>query len=263
MTMSPRTRLLGLAGLLMAWLFATEAPTSASPQTRPAEVKPPAAGSADAASIRKEEVLEVQVLGTAGTEPTIIRPVRFAGNQFLGGKEFFRFQNDRRPEESYLVPPSAIVAIRVRPAGAPAAVGFGAMPGVFGGGAAVGGAGGVAAPRGPMIDARFDRLAGGKDVWERPETADSPQQTVFDRIAQHLGITSGQITRQQFKDYYEKLFAELGGFGAVRGARGGPLPAGPFGGVEKKLDDVLSAIQQLDSRLRSIESRLPREGRLR
>jgi hypothetical protein len=44
----------------------------------------------------------------------------------------------------------------------------------------------------------FDRLAAGKDVWMRSDVVDPGQLAMFDRTAQRLGITNGQITRQQF-----------------------------------------------------------------
>jgi Ca2+-binding EF-hand superfamily protein len=43
----------------------------------------------------------------------------------------------------------------------------------------------------------FDRMSGGQSVWVRPEIADR-KQAFFDRVAASLGITNGQITRQQW-----------------------------------------------------------------
>jgi hypothetical protein len=271
--MIPRIRLVSLvaAALLCA-------PVALAAQTPPPGVKPPSETTPP-----KNEVFDVHVAGTSGTEPTIIHQVRFSGTQFLAGKEFFRFQDEGRPSESYLVPPSAIVAIRVRPADAPPARGFGGGGGarggfgraVSGGGAigagglggggfgagAVGGAGSFRGGGGlsdAMIDQMFDRLSQNKDVWLRADINEEVPRQRFDRIADSMGITNGRITRQQFKEFYQKRAAERGSAGGAvpaRGERGGPQPRGPFS-IDSKLDDLLNAIRGLDVRLQNIESRL-------
>src|SRR5436309_668541 len=44
----------------------------------------------------------------------------------------------------------------------------------------------------------FNRMTNGKDVWIRSEITDPMRQGFFDRIAQSVGATNGQITREQF-----------------------------------------------------------------
>src|SRR5437763_13862477 len=63
----------------------------------------------------------------------------------------------------------------------------------------------------------FDQLANGKDLWNRAET-EPRLQRLFDRIATTLGITNGQITRQQFMAFQEQRAAQRGrGPGGGRG----------------------------------------------
>ncbi len=55
----------------------------------------------------------------------------------------------------------------------------------------------------------FDKLSGGKDVWKRSES-DSRGQMIFDRFAERLGVTNGEITRQQFLSYMNNKDAKQG-----------------------------------------------------
>jgi Ca2+-binding EF-hand superfamily protein len=68
----------------------------------------------------------------------------------------------------------------------------------------------------------FNRMAGGKDVWSRADT-DPRMQGWFDRIAAQIGVTNGQITRQQYLDYSAQRAAERGG----RSGFGTPPSGGP------------------------------------
>ena len=65
----------------------------------------------------------------------------------------------------------------------------------------------------------FNRMANGKDVWLRAELTDPYQQAMFDRTAGRMGVTNGQITREQFTAYMQQRMAS-------RAAGGGP-PRGP------------------------------------
>jgi Ca2+-binding EF-hand superfamily protein len=82
----------------------------------------------------------------------------------------------------------------------------------------------------------FDRFANGKEVWTRADAANNPWgQGMFDRIAQSLNITNGQITREQFTTYMQQQRNNWGGGmgGGRRGNRqnnGGGSP-GPVGGT--------------------------------
>ena len=46
----------------------------------------------------------------------------------------------------------------------------------------------------------FDSLTNGKDVWIRSEM-DEQRQGFFDKVAEKMGVTNGQITREQFNNY--------------------------------------------------------------
>ena len=71
----------------------------------------------------------------------------------------------------------------------------------------------------------FNRLANGKNVWVRAEATSSFSQSMFDRIAERLGITNGQITREQFEVYTQQRAAERAG-----GSPSGPPQPAPSGG---------------------------------
>jgi Predicted membrane protein len=66
----------------------------------------------------------------------------------------------------------------------------------------------------------FDRFANGKEVWTRADAASNPWgQGMFDRIAQSMNITNGQITREQFTTYMQQQRNNWGG-GTGSGRRG-------------------------------------------
>lgn len=81
----------------------------------------------------------------------------------------------------------------------------------------------------------FDRFANGKQVWVRSESPNEFSQGFFDRIAQSMNITNGQITREQFVTYMQQQQQNgWGGFGGGRGGRGmrqgqGGPPGSPRG----------------------------------
>jgi Ca2+-binding EF-hand superfamily protein len=68
-------------------------------------------------------------------------------------------------------------------------------------------------------------MTGGKAVWVRSEITDSRTQSWFDRTAAALGVTNGQITREQYATYMQQRMA--GGWGGGRsGGAPGSAPAG-------------------------------------
>jgi Ca2+-binding EF-hand superfamily protein len=73
-------------------------------------------------------------------------------------------------------------------------------------------------------------FAKGKDSISRSDITDPGQQMMFDRMAQRMGNTTGQITKQQFVESMQQRMAAgggLGGGGRGRGAgRGGVAPGG-------------------------------------
>src|SRR5438128_1624614 len=66
----------------------------------------------------------------------------------------------------------------------------------------------------------FNMMTGGKEVWVRSDITDTRQQGFFDRIAQNLNITNGQITKDQFQ---QGMASFRGGRGATGG---GQAPGG-------------------------------------
>jgi len=104
----------------------------------------------------------------------------------------------------------------------------GGMPGGgFGGfGGGKGGRGGFNFDPGQM----FDQMAGGKSVVTLSEITDPRQQRMIERATQALGITNGQITREQYVTYSQQRMAQWGGGGAttpvsIVGATPGAAPA--------------------------------------
>src|SRR5262249_27539066 len=71
----------------------------------------------------------------------------------------------------------------------------------------------------------FNMLSGGKDVINRADITDPMQGAMFDRMAQRMGITNGQITRQQFTTMMQN---RMGGPG---GGQGGPQGPGGMPGA--------------------------------
>lgn len=70
----------------------------------------------------------------------------------------------------------------------------------------------------------FNQMTNGKDVWIRSEVQDPRMQRRFDFIAGQLGVTNGQITRQQYLSFQSDPAA------ATRGGRRGP--GGPSDGSQ-------------------------------
>jgi len=54
----------------------------------------------------------------------------------------------------------------------------------------------------------FNQMSGGKDVWVRPDDSNQFGQAMFDRTAQRLGVTNGQISRQQFVESAQQRMAQ-------------------------------------------------------
>jgi Ca2+-binding EF-hand superfamily protein len=78
-----------------------------------------------------------------------------------------------------------------------------------GGGRAGWGGGGGRGNRDP--NQFFDRLSGGKDVVKRSEITNPWMQGMFDRMAQQLNITTGEITRDQFVTAMRQRMGQGGG----------------------------------------------------
>lgn len=86
------------------------------------------------------------------------------------------------------------------------------------------GGGGGGGGRGRMDPNQFfNQLSNGKDVITRSEITDPNMQGMFDRFAERMGVTNGQITREQFVTYMSQRRGQGGG-------RGGAGPAAPGGG---------------------------------
>src|SRR5262249_39610688 len=69
-----------------------------------------------------------------------------------------------------------------------------------------------------------NQMSGGKDVWVRPDDSNPFGQTIFDRTAQRLGVTNGQISRQQFVESAQQRMAQRAAAqpGAPAGGPNGP-----------------------------------------
>ena len=100
--------------------------------------------------------------------------------------------------------------------------GFGGPPGGFGQGRGFGGRGGGFGSMDP--NDRWNQYTGGKAVWKRSEITDPSMLQRFDRTAQRLGVTNGQITKEQYvgmMQQFTQRFMQQGTTG-----RGGAMPAG-------------------------------------
>ena len=106
---------------------------------------------------------------------------------------------NRLREQSPLTPEKRRGAMGEAP-GAAGGSGF-----IYASDALSGGGRGGRDPNGP-----FNMLSNGKDVAIRSEMQDPRMQMAFDRMAERMGITNGQITRQQFLAYREQHLAERG-----------------------------------------------------
>jgi Ca2+-binding EF-hand superfamily protein len=93
---------------------------------------------------------------------------------------------------------------------------------------------------------RWDMFARGKDVITRNDV-DPMMQRWFDRMVEQMGITNGQISRQQFLGYMQQRMAGGGpgggrpgnaapGGNSQQGGRGGPDPSGWAEASFRRLD---------------------------
>src|SRR5262249_5424801 len=109
--------------------------------------------------------------------------------------------------------------------------GYGAQPGGqpgFGGfGGQRGGRGGGFGAMDP--EALWDQVAGGKAVWKRSEITDPTLVQRFDRTAQRLGITNGQITKEQYTSMVQGMvqrFSQMGNTPPAGATPGGTASTG-------------------------------------
>jgi len=124
------------------------------------------------------------------------------------------------------------------PAGGVAGAVQGGGGGRFGGGR-FGGGGGQFDP-----GAIFDRMSGGKDVLVRTDITNPWQQQSFDAIARSLGITNGQLTRQQYIDGSQQLRQQwAGGGGGQRGGRG-QAGGGPGGNPDALAETMFKRLDK-------------------
>ncbi len=72
----------------------------------------------------------------------------------------------------------------------------------------------------------FNRLSNGKDVATRAEITDQSTLSMFDRTAERLGITNGQITREQFVSSMQQRMSRQRPGGGPGGGPSGSNPAG-------------------------------------
>jgi Ca2+-binding EF-hand superfamily protein len=74
-------------------------------------------------------------------------------------------------------------------------------------------------------NALFNQFSGGRDVLRRSDLRDPMQQAMFDRIAQGMGLTSGEISRQQFLSAVQQFQGM-----SMRGGPGSGWSGGPSSG---------------------------------
>jgi Ca2+-binding EF-hand superfamily protein len=67
-----------------------------------------------------------------------------------------------------------------------------------------GGRGGRGFSSGYDPNESFNRLSNGKDVWSRADISDPSQQRYFDSMAERLGVSNSQITREQYLNYQQE-----------------------------------------------------------
>src|SRR5260370_20759460 len=82
----------------------------------------------------------------------------------------------------------------------------------------------------------WDMFAKGKDSISRSDITDPGQQMMFDRMAQRMGNTTGQITKQQFVESMQQRMAAGGGGGGGRNrgpGRGQMAPGGMPGSMTR------------------------------
>jgi Ca2+-binding EF-hand superfamily protein len=75
----------------------------------------------------------------------------------------------------------------------------------------------------------FDKMAEGKPVWIRAQMTNPMALSMFDRVAQRTGNTTGQITREQFVAYVDQRVAEKSSGGSSGYSRSPSSPGGPPG----------------------------------
>jgi Ca2+-binding EF-hand superfamily protein len=106
-------------------------------------------------------------------------------------------------------------------------------------------------PRAALSDPNqfFDSVSGNKDVWVRP--SDGLQQMMFDNIAKKIGVTNGEITREQFIRFRENKKPPPAGSTWT-------MPAGAVAG--KSGDPTAPTVDVLDARAEEMFRRLDTNG---
>jgi Ca2+-binding EF-hand superfamily protein len=124
------------------------------------------------------------------------------------------------------------------------------MGGQGGGGSRMGGMGGDP-------NQMFNMFSKGKEVINRSDLP-APFQPMFDRIAPQMGITNGQITRQQFLQASEQMRSRMQQMGGGGGGPGSMTPEqfdrfaeGRFRRSDQNNDGLLSA-NEMPENLRSV-----------
>jgi Ca2+-binding EF-hand superfamily protein len=118
--------------------------------------------------------------------------------------------------------------------GGPAGGGGGRGPGGFGGqGMPGGGFGGRGGGFTMDPNERWNQYTGGKAVWKRSEITDPNMVSRFDRIAQMVGSTNGEITKDQYVGMmqgFAQRFTQQGNAPTGGSPTGAPLAPGFSGG---------------------------------
>jgi Ca2+-binding EF-hand superfamily protein len=114
----------------------------------------------------------------------------------------------------------------------------------------------------------FKMMTGGKDVWIRSEITDPRRQNMFDMIAQGQGITSGQMTFEQFQAGMQNMKSQWGNKGGKGGPKGGGPPGPPGdkstpGGEDAWLKWVESSFKSRDRNGDGVLNRDEVPGQLR
>ena len=73
-------------------------------------------------------------------------------------------------------------------------------------------------------NAMFNMMSGGKDTLVRSSITDPQMLQRFDRMADRIGITNGQITREQFSGMMQQRGGRQGGDLAAAAGGGGGYP---------------------------------------
>ncbi len=93
---------------------------------------------------------------------------------------------------------------------------------------APGGPGGRGSRFGPTDPAeRWNQMTGGLSVWRRSDITDARQLRRFDFMARMLGVTNGEITREQYLGMASQGFGRRGGNSSSTAAAAAPGQAGP------------------------------------